>query len=104
MKITDIIRGILDLIDADQENQEPKQALIVPDIAAQEDELARIAQLAGLNTDKDVYNNQPDPQVRSVSAVLATGTDVNKSKHPADIRTNAPSMFPDFQARDNLDG
>lgn len=44
------------------------------------------------------YANEPVEVVIPTSTLLAAGTDANKPKNPADIRTNAPSMYPGFQA------
>lgn len=92
MKITDIIRSVLDLIDsADAEpQQEPVVAIAVHDDG---EELARIKQFAGVE-----YSNTPQETVSPMAAAFPSGTDMHHSKNPADIRTNAPSMFPGFQA------
>lgn len=103
MRATEIIRGILDLIDAEIQTT-PESEVVMTQKTETEPQLVDLIKLAGLEcpdtevTDTD-YVNQPDPQIRSVAAVLASGDDVNKSKHPADIRTNAGSMFPEFQAK-----
>jgi hypothetical protein len=101
MKIIELLRGILDFID--QESQ-PKVSVNIntPDSQQQDPELlARMLQLAGLESDSDTeYSNSPDEKVSSVDAVTASGTDLQKSKHPADIRTNAPSMYPFAQWKD----
>ena len=98
MKITDIIRQVLDIVDAaEQEQQEPVVAM---EPAAEPDALVRIQQIAGLLPvdDSAEYSNTPQEQTASVAAAFPAGDDVHKSKNPADIRTNAPSMFPGFQA------
>ena len=102
MRITDIIRGVLDVIDR-AEAPEPEVAVIVqPESAPQDDaELVRMRQIAGLLGSGDTeYSNSPEERVAGVDAVIASGDDVHHSKHPADIRTNAPSMFPNFQAKE----
>ncbi len=104
MKITDIIRGVLDIIDcADAEKpQEPAVSIsiatpITPPEQDQE-ELARMQQLAGLlPSGAKEYSNSPEERVAGIDAVTASGTDLMKSKHPADIRTDAPSMYPGAQ-------
>lgn len=45
------------------------------------------------------YANTPHEVEQSIATTLAQGDDVNKPKHPSDIRTNAPSMYPNFQAK-----
>jgi hypothetical protein len=106
MKVIDIIRNVLNLIDS-AENQSTPEVAVVTDEPTEPDSLdiEYLVKLAGLETKSDdsevIYNNEPNEQYRGVASIVATGTDINKSKHPADIRTNAASMFPDFQARRN---
>lgn len=110
MQINDVIRGVLDIIDAVNDQPEAQVIVAAPvedavsmpgtEIQTDDAELVRMKQIAGLmGTGEGEYSNTPDEQIADISAVLATGDDVHKSKHPADIRTNAPSMFPGFQAR-----
>jgi hypothetical protein len=46
------------------------------------------------------YANAPHEVEQPIATIIAQGDDVNKPKHPSDIRTNAPSMYPDFQAKE----
>lgn len=46
------------------------------------------------------YANVPHEVEQPIATIIAQGDDVNKPKHPSDIRTNAPSMYPDFQAKE----
>ena len=108
MRITDIIRGILDQVDqaVEQKHQqavspEPVVA-VVPAEAPTEtqpglDLLSIIQQLAGLPTEPD-YANEPQETVAPVGAAFPGGDDMHQHKDPSDIRTNAPSMYPGFQA------
>lgn len=99
MKITDIIRGVLDVIDrAEEPEAEPVMAIAVT--AKPEAELADMQRLAGiLDIAEPEFANEPNTIVAPVAAAFPAGDDVHQSKNPADIRTNAPSMFPDWQAR-----
>ena len=113
MKITDIIRGILDQVDArvEQPTQEPEMVVAVPaeePCAAcgqcpcacnseEPDLLAIIQQLAGVGADPE-YANEPVEVVAPLQAAFPAGDDMHHSKNPSDIRTNAPSMYPGFQA------
>ena len=45
------------------------------------------------------YANAPHEVTQSMSTIIAQGDDVNKPKHPSDIRTNAVSMYPNSQAK-----
>lgn len=96
MKITDIIRSVLDIIDGAEAPAEPAIAI---EIAAEpEAELMDMQRLAGILSDPE-YANEPNEVIAPVAAAFPAGDDVHHSKNPADIRTNAPSMFPGFQAR-----
>ena len=99
MKITDIIRGVLDVIDrAEEPESEPVMAIAVT--AEPEAELADMQRLAGiLDITEPEFANEPNTVVAPIGAAFPAGDDVHQSKNPADIRTNAPSMFPDWQAR-----
>lgn len=97
MKVTDIIRQVLDIVDAAEQAEQPAQ------IAAPQQEpdaLIRIRHIAGLLPDgaEGEYQNTPQEKTAAVGAAFPAGDDVHHSKNPADIRTNAPSMFPGFQA------
>ena len=106
MKITDIIRGILDLTDAAmvaQQPEEPEVAVVVsePEVQAQpeDDLLSVIQQLAGIEEPcEPEYANAPAEVVAPLKAAFPGGDDMHHSKNPADIRTNAPSMYPGYQA------
>ncbi len=96
MKITDIIRSVLDIIDGAEAPAEPVVAI---EIAAEpEADVMDMQRLAGILADPE-YANEPNAVIAPVAAAFPAGDDVHHSKNPADIRTNAPSMFPDWQAR-----
>lgn len=95
MKVAEILRAIATIVDAvEQPQQEPE---VQPEIEvvelADNNELEQIKQLAGMNC-----TTEPNEQVFPLSAAFPAGDDVHKSKNPADIRTNAPSMYPGYQA------
>ena len=101
MKITDIIRSVLDLVDsADQ--PEPQVAVVVsaePDSAQDDAELVRMRQIAGLIGSGDTeYSNSPEEMTAPIVAVLASGDDVHKSKHPSDMRSDSVSLYPGLGA------
>jgi hypothetical protein len=115
MRITDIIRGVLDLADmagaaSAPVQVTPQEPVIVsmsdvdaePD-AAEPDMIAVLKQLAGMEADCGVesvpeYANEPNEMTAPVAAAFPGGDDVHARKNPADIRTNAPSMYPGYQA------
>jgi hypothetical protein len=41
--------------------------------------------------------NSPNPSTLDAKTVFSMGDDVHKPKQPSDIRTNAPSMYPNHQ-------
>ena len=95
MKITDIIRSILDIVDGAQAPAEPVVAIKIT--AEPEADLMDMQRLAGILADPE-YANEPNTVVAPVAAAFPAGDDVHHSKNPADIRTNAPSMYPSWQA------
>jgi len=98
MKITDIIRSVLDIIDTADQPQEPVVAIAVQ--AEPQEQIADMQRLAGiLDCDHGEYANAPTEIIAPVTASFPAGDDVHHSKNPADIRTNAPSMYPGYQAR-----
>jgi hypothetical protein len=101
MKITDIIRSVLDIVDRAEEvqQQEPKMSVTIA-TQSNPDELVRMKQIAGLMDagDKE-YANSPNEKTAGIDAVTASGTDVNRSKHPSDIRVQHPSAYPGYQAQ-----
>ena len=101
MKISDIIRTVLDLVDVADQPVQAKITAITPSDSESDSELVRMKQIAGLldTHTRENFENEPNEKYSGIDAVLASGDDVHRSKHPADIRTNAPSMFPGFQGR-----
>lgn len=98
MRIAEIIRAFLDQLDQIESTQGQ------PDdqpVGYTDDDIPRLRQIAGLipNGEMSVLANEPKPQYADVDAVIASGDDLNKSKHPADIRTYAPSMYPGAEWR-----
>ena len=91
MKITDIIRGVLDVIDgAEAPDQEPAVAIAV-DVEPQA-ELMDMQRLAGILADPE-FANEPNEIVAPMTAAYPAGDDVHQSKNPADIRADSISMF-----------
>jgi hypothetical protein len=98
MRATDIIRNVLDLIDS---IDQPGAEVVVPVPAPADDDLRRMQQIAGLQTDEPTcFANEPVEAYADVAAVTVdAGGGVNGPKHPSDIRSDSVSMYPDFQAR-----
>ena len=106
MKITDIIRQVLDVIDQAEapevQQVEPIQAEIeinnIP-VDPYSDEVRRMKQIAGLlPTSEPVLANAPNVQVADIAAVTTdAGGGPNGPKHPHDLRVKDPSMYPNQQ-------
>jgi hypothetical protein len=81
MRATEFIRGLLDLIDSadQQENQ----------VQDYEDEVAEPEMSQGKQ-----YSNTPDEQITPTDTILSIGNDLNKPKHPADIRVSTVALYP----------
>ena len=80
MRATEFIRGLLDLID-DLENKEDN-------VTDYEDEIVEPDQ-------ETQYSNSPDEHVTPIDTILSIGNDINKPKHPADIRVSTVALYPD---------
>lgn len=96
MKITDIIRSVLDIIDGAEAPAEPAIAIAVE--VEPEEQIMNMQRLAGILADPE-FANEPNEIVAPMGAAYPAGDDVHQSKNPADIRTDSISMFPDWQAR-----
>jgi hypothetical protein len=74
MRATEIIRGVLDLIDQLECNQPAER--------------------------NQMYDNSPDPIIAGIDSVTKNaGGGLNGPKNPADLRSNSVSMFPNYQAK-----
>ena len=109
MKITDVIRKVLDVID--QAEAEPIDQVIRPEEAdggieaevqinfndPAEEEIRRFKQIAGLTADspRPLIANAPDEKYADVAAVTTgAGGGLNGPKDPADIRGSTMAMYP----------
>ena len=99
MKVTDIIRGFLDLMD--QASHRELDTMIPADSMSAHDQaivqMRRMASILEPDSNSPEYTNSPDTQTQPVAAVIASGTDVHASKNPADIRGEHASMYPGYQ-------
>lgn len=99
MKATDIIRGVLDLIDdIDCKVQHEQQ----PDAVITGSDTNRFKQIFDLlsKEHEQVYNNSPAERVASIDSVTVdAGGGWNGPKNPADMRSDSVSLFPAHQHR-----
>jgi hypothetical protein len=82
MRATEIIRNLLDIIDQ-VDNEEEQEIEIEIDTPDYEEETQ--------------YSNSPDEHYTHKDTLLSMGNDLNKPKHPADIRADSVSMYPNMQ-------
>lgn len=103
MRATDIIRQVLNMIDAIDTNAAQGKAaepeISVEISAGTDDELARMKQIAGLlGSSETQYSNEPQERIAGIEAVTTdAGGGVNGPKHPADMRADSISMYPNHQ-------
>lgn len=105
MRATEIIRGVLDLIDQVESGSELKLDLpaetqkSLPPTQDSAEEIARYKQIVDLlpSFEETEYVNTANEKYADIDAVLASGTDLLKSKNPSDIRGDHVSMYPFFQ-------
>jgi hypothetical protein len=98
MRIQDIIRSVLDMIDQVKEPTEQ------PDDTPSgycDDDLARFKQIAGIVSqpgEMSPLSNAPNERIADIDAVTVdAGGGVNGPKHPHDIRVKDPSQHPNQQ-------
>ena len=104
MRATEIIRGVLDLIDQIDCNTE--QDITVISIPQQEPETVqtgvdqnRFRQIFDILSAKStqMYNNSPDPVVTGIDSVTVhAGGGEHGPKNPADIRADSVAMYPNY--------
>jgi len=102
MKITELIRDILDVIDDIEIKEHPGPEAEVT-ITAQGDDINRFRQIVDLAQDSQSgYANQPNERIAGVDAVTVNAVGgMNGPKDPSDIRGSTQAMYPErvFGAR-----
>lgn len=95
MRVSEIIRGILDVIDGvghGQPNDSPEEK------GYSDSDIKRFKQIVDLAVADETaeYANEPNEQYASIDAVTVdAGADgMNGTKDPADIRGEHPSLYP----------
>jgi hypothetical protein len=80
MRVREIIRALLDIIDAQQSPMEPEDGKIMVNKM--------------IDNPQDVYTSEPHEVYSSVEDITTlAGGGPNKPKHPADIRIKDPRGF-----------
>lgn len=99
MRAHEIIRDLLDLIDA-IDGKDTIPVATEPEVSA-DTEINRFKQVAGLLNvlpDCSEFENEPNEVYLGIAAVTTdAGGGVNGPKHPHDIRVKDPSMYPNQQ-------
>jgi len=92
MRVSEIIRQVLDVIDQ-AEAQQAEQP--VEELGYTDRDIKRFRQIAGLTTDKQ-YSTEPNEQYMDINAVTVdAGADQwQGTKDPADIKGEHPSLYP----------
>jgi hypothetical protein len=99
MRATDIIRQVLNMIDAIDTNAaqgkvvEPEVSIEIE--AGSDEDLARMKQIAGLLSSSETqYSNEPQERIAGIEAVTTdVGGGPNGIKHPKDIRIKDPRGY-----------
>lgn len=95
MRIAELLRGILDAIEQEQDSQ-PTMSVTMTQPVGDED-ARRFQQIADLipQDNADPVVNRPKEQYADIEAVTsAAGGGMQTPKHPADIRGEQPSIYP----------
>lgn len=102
MRATEIIRGVLDLIDTiecgDEVNSSTPQDMVLDPVITDVDQ-NRFKQIFDILSaqSNQMYNNSPDPVIAGIDAVTVNaGGGLNGPKHPADIRADSVAMYPNY--------
>lgn len=92
MRVSEIIRQVLDVIDQAEAQQVETP---VEELGYTDKDIKRFRQIAGLTTDKQ-YSTEPNEQYMNIDAVTVdAGADQwQGTKHPADIKGEHPSLYP----------
>ena len=102
MRIIELLRGLLDVIEQEEARVSPEPEMSVSIVQPVEpdnydEELRRFQQIAGLipQDSSDPVVNRPQEQYADIEAVTtAAGGGMQTPKHPADIKGEQPSLYP----------
>lgn len=98
MRVQEIIRGILDMLDSAESSTEPRpQAQAAANEQFHDDDVRRFRQIVDLADSGETteYSNTPREEYADIDAVTtAAGGGMQAPKHPADIRGEHPSLYP----------
>ena len=89
MRAVEFIRGLLDLIEKIEVEQKPMNDY--------EDEGCGCGPGCDCPECIEQYSNSPDELYVGNRTILSVGNDINKPKHPSDLRADSFSMYPNMQ-------
>ncbi len=99
MRATDIIRGVLDLIDQIDCGEKTEQDSTVIQTGVDTNRFKQIFDLLSQDHEQ-MYNNSPAEKIATIDAVTVdAGGGWNGPKNPADHRSDSVSLFPAHQHR-----
>lgn len=87
MRATEFIRGLLDLID----DLDLGDAIS----KSQDDYMDEVPEIE-VEIDTQ-YANSPDEMYTDKDTLFSIGNDINRPKHPSDLRSDSISMYPNMQ-------
>lgn len=112
MRIQDLIRDMIDMVD----NMQTNHPMVTPQVIPQPvtvvnkdvsplthagDDINRFKQIVDLGSTADAcatYNNEPNEKYADLDSVtINAGGGLNGPKHPHDIRVKDPSAYPGMQ-------
>ena len=93
MRAVEFIRGLLDLIEKIDVEQKPMNDY--------EDESCGCGPGCDCPECIEQYSNSPGEHYISNDTIMSMGNDVNKPKHPADIRVSTVALYPNTAYRGN---
>jgi hypothetical protein len=98
MRVQEIIRGILDMIDSAEKSTDIAQPdESTPNDEFYNDDVRRFRQIVDLADSGETteYSNTPREEYAAMNSVTtAAGGGMQTPKHPADIRGEQPSIYP----------
>ena len=99
MKVQDIIRTVLDLIDRAEAEKAPEPTMTVDMVATGDEEMRRFQHIVNMLTTNDAHtlSNAPNEQYADIDAVTTdAGADSwQGTKNPADIRGTTTRIYGD---------
>ncbi len=104
MKATEIIRGVLDLIDRVEcaQQPEPKLVAVIPSeepiqTGVDQNRFKQIFDILSAQHPQ-MYNNSPAEVTAGIESVTThAGGGLNGPKNPADMRADSVSLYPNYQ-------